>query len=552
MTAQELIQQIQSLAPETKIVVRGYDKLNMLICFFVFLLSSCESEKYNFEAPTIDILEIKKINDTSGSINYQVNKGYGASIKEIYATFYDLTDTTRQVIKKNLQLKDSIRYTDSALVSDLTYKHDYRVVLTLKSVKNEYLSSSKTLSLASTYDETFTGIQGCDIYYSSDEEMYLEEQNGFLIKPYSKGRYLYVYIYFYDTFISTNRYEFKLNGAIPLTSYPSYTQYSNYVLWALDIPENLPAGVYTLNMYVNGKRFTSYTKLRIFQGNYSESAITKIPITLYPSWSSTEFILNDKIYYIYNYTMARFDLKTNNWEKLNSINSKENNVGVTSTQATFNYNSTQYLFAYYYGELNPAPGMLKLLKYSETADNWEIVTSIPIAESNVFCFRTGNCVYLGSKRSDNKMLWEYNLLEKTLTRKNDLPKEMSGFVTGACSNENTGFCITYFRELWQYLPASDSWKKLSTLYGGPYLRTTEDLDYYKGNVYVMGGYTYTTYGRQDLGDIWQYNIADNTWKYVYLCQYTYSTSAPKFIYKDKILMIPCSGYNTYFKAELTL
>ncbi len=528
-------------------------KLNFIIFFFVLLLLSCENEQLNFEAPTINIIETKKINNNTGYIKYQINKGYGAKIKELNATFYDITDTTMQVIKKNLQLKDSIQFTDSALLSDLIDKHDYRVIMTLKSDKNEYKSSSKTLLLASIYDETFLGIQGCDLYYSSDEEMYLEEQNGFLIKPYIKGRYLFVNIYFSDTFISKNKYEFKLNGTIPLTPHSSYSTYSNYVFWGMDMPENLPAGVYTLDMYVNGKRFTAFTKLRVFHGNYSESDISTIPITLYPSWSSTEFILNDKIYYIYRYNMAYFDLIKNKWVIRNSITSNEKNVGVASTQATFNYNNSQYLFVYFYKELSNLPGTLKLLKYNDTIDNWQVVTDFPdFYDYDVFTFKLGDKVYLGYKRSEKKEFWEFNLKEKSWSRKNDIPKEIGGFITGTCTDENTGICFTCYRELWQYTPASDSWQKLSTLYGGPYSRTTEDLEYNKGYIYMMGGYTYTAYGQQYLGDIWRYNIANKTWEYVYLCQFTYNTSAPKFIYNDKILMIPCSGYNTYCKAEITL
>ncbi len=527
-------------------------KSDLIIFFFVLLFISCENEQLKFEAPTINIVEAKKINNNTGYIKYRINKGYGANIKELNAAFYDITDTTMQVIKKNLQLKDSVQFIDSALLSDLICKHDYRVILTLKSDKNEYKSSSKILSLASNYNETFLGIQGCDLYYSSDEEIYLEKQNGFLIKPYVKGRYLFVNIYFSDTFNSKNTYEFKLNGTISLTAHSTYTSYSNYVFWGMDMPENLPAGVYTLNMYVNGKRFTAFTKLRIFHSNYIERDISTIPITLYPSWSSTEFILNDKIYYIYRYNMAYFDLIKNNWVIRNSITSKEKNVGVASTQATFNYNNTQYLFVYYYSELYQIPATLKLLKYNETNDSWEIITSFPNMDNDVFSFRVGNCVYLGSKKSEDKMFYEYNLIEKRLTRKNEIPNEIGGFISATCTYENTGICISNYRELWQYTPASDSWKKLSTLYGGPYSRNTEDLEYYKGYIYVMGGYTYTAYGQQHLDDIWRYNTANRTWEYVYLCQFTYNKSAPKFIYNDKILMIPCSGYNTYCKAELTL
>jgi N-acetylneuraminic acid mutarotase len=128
---------------------------------------------------------------------------------------------------------------------------------------------------------------------------------------------------------------------------------------------------------------------------------------------------------------------------------------------------------------------------------------------------------------------------------------MNGSINGVCANENTGWCMTSYRELWQYDASTDTWQKLSSLYGGPYTRYSTRVVYDNGFVYVLGGYTYTAYGYEDLSDFWRYNLSTKNWEYIYLCQYTYNSSASKFIYNDKILMIPCIGYNINCKAEIT-
>ena len=90
----------------------------------------------------VNILITKKINNNTGYIKYQVKKGYGANIKELYAEFYDITDTTSKVIRQSLQIKDSTLFVDSALISNLINKHDYRVDIKIITAKNEYLLSA--------------------------------------------------------------------------------------------------------------------------------------------------------------------------------------------------------------------------------------------------------------------------------------------------------------------------------------------------------------------------------------------------------------------------
>jgi|GEM_PF-3221886 len=526
-------------------------RLNIIYILILVFFSSCENEQLKFEAPVVNILATKKINNITGYIKYQVKKGYGANIKELYAELYDITDTTAKVIRQSLQVKDTTLFVDSALISNLINKHDYRVVIKIITAKNEFTSRVQLLSLSAEYDEYFTGILSCDLYTSDYEYMYMESNNGFNIKPMHKGQYLIVDIFYDDIFIKGNDYQFKLNGSIPLIQDKTYNTYSNYVSWGTKLPDDIPAGVYTLDLYVNNKRMTAYTKIRVLPGTYSESNLPVMPITLYPSWSSTEFILNNKIYFIYRYNIAYYDINNNSWVKKNSITSNEKNIGVESTQATINYNGLQYLFVNYYSEIYQIPGTLKLLKYNETNDSWEVITNVPDTDDDIFAFKSGNCVYLGYKKSDIKRFWEYNLKDNKWTRKNDLPVEMNGFITSTCDNGDTGYCMTSFRELWQYNSAVDNWQKLSSLFAGPYSRYGSKLVFESGFIYVLGGHTYTAYGYEDLFDFHRYNLNSRNWEYIYLCQYTYNGSASKFLYNNKIIMLPCSGYNTNCKAEIT-
>lgn len=526
-------------------------RLNIIYILFLVFFSSCDNEQLKFEAPIVNILITKKINNNTGYIKYQVKKGYGANIKELYAEFYDITDTTSKVIRQSLQIRDSTLFVDSALINNLINKHDYRVDIKIITAKNEFTSNVQLLSLSAGYDETFTGILGCDLYSSDYEYMYMESNNGFDIKPMYKGQYFIVHIFYDDIFIKGNDYQFKLNGSIPLIPDKSYTTYSDYVSWGTKLPEGIPAGVYTLDLYVNNKKITAYTKIRILPGTYSESNLPAMPITLYPSWSSTEFILNNKIYFVYRYTTAYYNIANNSWVRTNDIKSNEANIGVTATQATFNYNGVQYLFVYYYKEMVQAPGTIKLLKYNEVNDSWEIITNVPDIYDDVFAFRSGDCVYLGYKKSDNKRFWEYNLKDNKWTSKKNIPAEMNGFITSTCDNGSTGYCMTSFRELWQYNASADEWQKISSLFAGPYSRYASKLVFDNNYIYALGGYTDTDYGHQDLNDFYRYNLNSQSWEYIYLCQYTYNGSASKFFHNNKIILLPCSGYNTYCKAEVT-
>jgi len=323
------------------------------------------------------------------------------------------------------------------------------------------------------------------------------------------------------------------------------------------MPDNIPSGVYTLDMYVNGNKITSHTKIRVLSGIYSERVIPLMPIVYVPSYDANEFILHDKIYYMCGRLIYTWDLKNNNWTKKNDLNVNNGNEYSSVIDANFNYDNSQYVFIQKYSGNNGDISKLQLMKYNETQDNWQFITEFPdefppVIGNRIFTFILGDCLYLGYKKSDYKDLWEFNFKTNSWTKKNKLPDGMHGFVSDDCSFETTGFIITNFRELWQYNPSSDSWQLLTTLEAGPYIRYDTRLIYNNGFIYVLGGKT----GNDEdyLADFWRYNLSTKLWDYIWLCQFTYNCTAPKFIYNNKILMIPGFNYdyNSNYSAEITL
>lgn len=521
-------------------------RLSVIYLLLWVIFSSCEEEQRNFEAPTVDILAVKKINTTTGLVSYQVKKGYGATIKELYADFYDITDTTSQVIRQTLQVKDSALFVDSALVSKLTNKHDYRVVVKLTTEKNEFRSTPQLLSLSQGYDESFDGVLGCDLNIYESEDIYVESNNGFNIKPMRKGEYFSLQIYCDGTFVKSNDYQIRLNGNIPVAQNQTYDIYTNYVSWGAKLPSDIAPGVYTVDLVVNGKRITAQTKIRVLPGDYSEVDLPDIPITYYSSDPKTSFLLNDKYYLIYNKKVVCYDEAANRWIVKNDLDKDLQDVSYVSIEdANFFYNNAQYAFIY------AGSSKLRLMKYNEGQDKWEFVAEFPGAMvSSIYAFCAGDCAYMAYKNSNDRSFWEYNLKTAKWTQKHDLPDDMNGFVSGLCGHGDTGYCMTSFRELWQYIPNTDNWQKLSSLYSGPYSRFESKLVYDNGFVYVLGGNWITTYGYEALRDLYRYNLHTQSWEFIYLCQYSYNGTASKFLKSNKIIMLPCKGYDAVVKAEV--
>jgi len=277
------------------------------------------------------------------------------------------------------------------------------------------------------------------------------------------------------------------------------------------------------------------------------SSMPLIPITYFSSWTTTDFLLNDNIYIIYKNLFARYNIENNSWSRLKDIEPGVTNSSYFAQDATFQYNNSQYIFA----SLSKQNIVTtQLLKYIENEDKWINISGHPDTNEEVFVFRIGDNIFVGIKKLFNRRFWKYNITSNQWTRLNDIPEAFIGMVSGICYDENSGFMMNEFRELWQYQHSTDSWKKLSTLYAGPYNRGTSALRYHDGYVYLIGGYSYSTGFGSELADIRRYNIQENVWECVYILKQTNNWTFHKFVYGNKIILIPNENYRNRLKIEV--
>lgn len=153
-----------------------------------------------------------------------------------------------------------------------------------------------------------------------------------------------------------------------------------------------------------------------------------------------------------------------------------------------------------------------------TPDSWTRVADFGgAAKAYAAGFSIGNKIYIGPGYSgsyDSKDFWEFDPAANTWTRKADFAgdarDQTNGFsVNGkgyVCGGKSYSAPYIYYKDLWEYDPATDTWTMKADFPGTPRAFATAFSIDNKG--YFGTGYRYDT---GTYGDFWEYDPATDTW-----------------------------------------
>lgn len=515
---------------------------------FLFLISfiGCKDDAPVFEAPTITISSYRVLSDNTCMLKIKLNKGAGAEIKQLYFEFKDISDTTAQVYNIDLRVQKTSEYIDSFQIEIPASKHDYTVRAKLNSAKNTYTSPSVLIRFSVDINRILTGINYIDLSKSDYKAVYIDNDIGNVV---NKGEYFLIMIYYSKIPSSTGIYELKLNDTIPVKLETSFNgwMYDGEISWGATVPANLSPGEYSIHLYANGTEYIASSKLKVLSGTSGTVSIPDCQV-LYSSAGylsyelNSSFLSGNKIYTFYrypNHAVLAYNMISKTWEVKKNVSYTDNYISYSHFELkNVRYNNKQYMTEYYYDYKNSKLIGINIVEYDEVADTWKTITKYPgVCDDNFVQFVIGESLFMGGGiRSGkyNNEFWEYSFTQNKWTKKNDIPESVNGQIIASCNSPTEGFIITNYRDFWKYLPISDSWVQLPTLYFGPYARSATSLVYGNDKVYLVGGLP-VDYLDPILNDICEYDITKGVWDFKYI-----STNGiggtPAFYYNNKILV----------------
>jgi N-acetylneuraminic acid mutarotase len=152
-------------------------------------------------------------------------------------------------------------------------------------------------------------------------------------------------------------------------------------------------------------------------------------------------------------------------------------------------------------------------------NTWKQLSDFPgMARASAICFSSGDKAFMGLGRSGSrysmlKDLWEYNSISDTWERKSDFPgKARVKAIAGVIGNKayiGLGCVSAYdgnqFKDLWEYNMAADTWKQMADF---PGIGTTDLVcEVVNWNIYVFSGFASTSFNRET----YKYDPASNKW-----------------------------------------
>jgi N-acetylneuraminic acid mutarotase len=163
-----------------------------------------------------------------------------------------------------------------------------------------------------------------------------------------------------------------------------------------------------------------------------------------------------------------------------------------------------------------------VLKDNDANNNWTLLSAnTPVEKSlaNAWTDNQGNAYLLiGVNGATFNDLWQYNIGSATWTQITQpaVAPTSRMYATTWTDNEGNAYLFGgfgassgYFNDLWKYNMSSNTWTQIdqnnANASNQPTARmyTTSWVDN-QGNAYVFGGFG-------NINDLWQYNMANNTW-----------------------------------------
>ena len=206
------------------------------------------------------------------------------------------------------------------------------------------------------------------------------------------------------------------------------------------------------------------------------------------------------------------------WDQLNNVWTQKANFPSTgrSKSVGFSIGTNGYVSAG-----GSSPVLSDTWEYSSVSNTWTQKANIPVSRSNHSAFVIGNYAYVGLGQQSNtgylNDFYRFDPVANTWTSIAAFPGAArcgastfaingKGYVANGFSS-NDGVIIIFYKDLWEYNPATNSWTQKADFGGG---KRCASVGLAVNNIgFVGAGYDSTYIG---VGDIWSYNPLSNAWQ----------------------------------------
>jgi N-acetylneuraminic acid mutarotase len=199
--------------------------------------------------------------------------------------------------------------------------------------------------------------------------------------------------------------------------------------------------------------------------------------------------------------MYMFDPTDDSFEQLNTSAPFDLNRGMGETVCR----DTFYLVAGYgYGYTSISKD---IYKYDESINDWKVAFDLNFSRLMPVAFSLSNKLFFGLNRDNysNKLMYEYNPLNNTVTQVAKFPGTIQGFA-GWFSLNNKGYVLLGDNTFWEFDPALNQWTQKNNFTGPSRTRAASFV--LEGSGYIGAGESGYS---ERLGDIWKYDLASDTW-----------------------------------------
>lgn len=525
-----------------------------LTCFF--FLGSCQKKEYAFEAPTVEIISTQVLSENECEVDINIDMGVGALIEEAFVEITNLATEEAVPGYQHFTLtKERVQH-HNIKIKVAAPRNDYRMKAVLKSQKNEYTSIPSLIRF--TEEILPTGITYMELIVNDYD--YVDEitKVGNILKG---GDLVIVAIYYSHVPPLTTKFEIKLNGEIPLACDVSFMGFSEnaegYAYGTL--PDDIPPGIYSVHMYVNGAEHVMAYKIRVLGKISRIIELDNMPYdNSYLSQPSTHFVDGDEVCYMHEEfdppKMILYNPKTREWDEKN-VYVEEKPYAVDFVPGKIINGKEEYLIVHIYS-YNPFDNMphsveRRIVSFDKENNQWKRITAYPgRGTTSLIKFAINNKIYIGGGVRDlydngayfqienQTDFWEYDMDTGVWTEKQPLPYETkyNGFINSSAATSTKGYAFTRNRDLWQYTPESDSWEMLNPLRSGPYYRHNSKLLSLNDRLYLVGGYSYIPEPK-NLRDCWNYDLSTGEWILIDMHEvYISPHDIETFVYNDKVML----------------
>ena len=457
-------------------------------------------------SPAISITPPTVTSLTTFDVKVDINPGEKQNLVSAKLVFEDLTVLLAPGFEKTIDLKVTGGPSQTISVTSPALNHDYSVQAILESDKYKYYSDKLIIRFPKnnfSFEVSQFGLFGFPNMLDSQVGGFMSPGNSFGL------------ICYYNTTPIFKTIEAKLNGTtvVPFTlTFQQSTPYNDQLktVGNITIPAETPPGDYTVEVNIDGFKYTSTNKIRILSGKWSDYD------KLYPGEklvSFSHFLLGDKLYLVGGSFPYRQVTHSPVWEYnlVSKTWTAKKDFPHTASPGNFDVYNYNLLFnGEGYVVVRNLEAM-ELWRYSQANDQWTKITTYPgVGRVRTSCFIINSKLYLSSAKDDMDVVgefWCYDLLMGTWSKLNSITVE-NNMPDAVCVLNGKAYVRNGDFRLMEYNPVTDQWVYKTNFPG--YGRQSSTLVSFNNNIYLIGGRSSDgIYG--SFNDCWQYSPGTDTW-----------------------------------------